>query len=213
MEELEQHLEVANMLHNELVVTCMHAYVQEVNLTPKELHSLVQNTMLTRWKIPSWVPPQKVGYPNAPTGVNRPRHSDSLEEWAHWLWRYPREAAMHPGIHRGRDGISPTSVREMLLAMGCAPHGNGLASVRNTFVMRAAQLVATLVLYCCLVAKLRLSIAVMMRVTAPAPSKNISIEDVAHLFVADKVTIPQVSDTHEWSTLVLQNLVGSIDAS
>jgi hypothetical protein len=187
-------------------------------LTPKELHLLVQNTMLMRWKIPSWVLPearlpQKVGNPNAPAGVNTPRHSDSPEEWACWLWRYPREAATCPGIHRGRDGISLASVRGMLLVTGCAPHGNGLASMRNTFIMRAAQLVATPGLYCHLVAELRLSIAVLTRVTAPAPSENISVEDVAHLFMADRVTIPQVSDTHKWGTLVLQNLVGGVDMS
>jgi hypothetical protein len=74
----------------------MRAYVQEVNMTPKELHSPVQNTVLAKWKIPAWVPPEarpppKVGNPNAPAGVNMPRHSDSPEEWARWLWRYPRE--------------------------------------------------------------------------------------------------------------------------
>jgi hypothetical protein len=187
-------------------------------LTPKELHSLVQNAVLTRWKIPSWLlpearPPQKVGNPNAPTGVNTPRHSDSHEEWAHWLWRYPREAATCPGIHRGRDGISLASVRGMLLVMGHAPCGNGLASARNTFIMRATQLVATPGLYCHLVAELRLSVAATMRVTAPAPSENISIKDVARLFAADGVTIPQVSDAYEWGALVLRNIVGGIDAS
>jgi hypothetical protein len=185
---------------------------------PKELCSLVQNTALMRWKIPSWVPPearlpQKVGNPDAPAGMNTPRHSDSPEEWVCWLWRYLREAAMCPGIHRGRDGISLASVRGMLLVMGCAPHGNGLASARNTFIMRAAQLVATPGLYCCLVAKLRLSIAAMTRATAPAPSKNVSIKDMAHLFTADGVTIPQVLDTHKWGTLVLWNIAGGIDVS
>jgi hypothetical protein len=118
---------------------------------------------------------------------------------------------MHSGIHRGRDGISLASVGGMLLVTGHAPHGNGLVSMRNVFVMRAAQLVETPGLYRHLVAKLRLSIAVMTRVTAPAPSKNVSIEDVACLFAADGVTIPQVSDAHEWGTSVLQNLVSSID--
>jgi hypothetical protein len=183
---------------------------------PKELCSPVQNTVLMRWKIPSWVPPearppQKVGNPNAPTGMNTPRHLDSPEEWACWLWRYLREAATHPGIHRGRDGISLALVRGMLLATGHAPCGNELASARNAFVMRAAQLVATPGLYHCLVAELRLSIAVMMRVTAPATSKNVSIKDMAHLFTVDGVTIPQVLDTHEWGTLVLQNIAGGVD--
>jgi hypothetical protein len=117
---------------------------------------------------------------------------------------------MCPGIHRGRDGISLASVRGMLLVMGCSPCSNGLVSTRNTFVMRAVQLVASPGPYHHLVAKLRLSIAATARVTALAPSENVSIEDVAHLFVADGVTIPQVSDTHEWGTLVLQNIVGGV---
>jgi hypothetical protein len=36
MEELEQHLEVVNMLRNELVVAHMRAYVREANMTAKE---------------------------------------------------------------------------------------------------------------------------------------------------------------------------------
>jgi hypothetical protein len=185
---------------------------------PKELCLPVQNATLMRWKIPSWVPPearlpQKVGNPNTPTGVNTPRHSDSPEEWACWLWRYLREAAMHPGIHRGMDGISLASVRGMLLVTGHAPCGNGLVSMRNVFIMRATQLVATPGLYHHLVAGLKLSIAATTRVTAPVLSKNISIEDVAHLFMADGVTIPQVSDAHKWGTSVLRNLAGGIDAS
>jgi hypothetical protein len=112
------------------------------------------------------------------------------------LWRYLREAAMCPGIYRGRDGISLASVTGMLLVMGCAPHSNGLASMRNVFAMRATQLVATPGLYHHLVAELRLSIAVTTRVTAPAPSKNVSVKDMAHLFTADGVIIPQVSDAH-----------------
>jgi hypothetical protein len=74
-------------------------------------------------------------------------------------------------------------------------------------------LVATPGLYCHLVAELRLSIAEMMRVTAPAPSENISIKDVACLFAADGVTIPQVSDAHKWGTSVLWNLVGGVNVS
>jgi hypothetical protein len=57
----------------------MHAYVQKANMTPKELHSPVQNAALVKWKIPVWVPPEarpppRVGNPNAPAGVNTPRH-------------------------------------------------------------------------------------------------------------------------------------------
>ena len=87
VEELEQHLEAANMPGNELAVACMSAYVQEANMVPKELRSPVQNIALMEWKIPSWMLPPKAGNPNAPTGVNTPRHSDSPKEWACWLWR------------------------------------------------------------------------------------------------------------------------------
>jgi hypothetical protein len=75
--------------------------------------------------------------------------------------------------------------------------------MKNTFIMRAAQLVVTPGLYHHLVAKLRLCIAAMMRITAPAPSGNVSIKPVACLFAVDGVTIPQVSDVHEWGTSVL----------
>jgi hypothetical protein len=101
----------------------------------------------------------------------------------------------------------------MLLVMGCAPHSSGLVSARNMFVMRAAQLVVTPGLYCHLVAELRLSIVVTMRVTALAPSENVSVKDVACLFTVDGVTIPQVLDAHEWGTLVLSNTLSGVDAS
>jgi hypothetical protein len=213
VEELEQHLEAANTPRNELAVAHMHAYVREANMTPEELRSLVQNTALAKWKIPVWVLPPKVGNPNAFAGVNMPRHSDSPEEWARWLWRYPREAFTRPGIHRGGDGISLTSVRGMLLVTGRAPCGMGMARVRNAFILRAAQLVVTPGLYRRLVAELRLSIVMEVRVTVPAPSENISVEDVARLFAADGVTIPQVLDAYEWGNSVLQSMSSGVDAS
>lgn len=100
----------------------------------------------------------------------------------------------------------------MLLVTGCAPHSSGMALVRNTFLLRAAHLLATLGLYCRLVAELRLSIA-GPRMTVPAPSKNISIEDVVRLFTVDGVTIPQVLDAHEWGVSVLQSILSSMDVS
>jgi len=45
------------------------------------------------------------------------------EEWARWLWRYPREVAMHPGILRAHYGINLSSVRGMLMVMVRALHG------------------------------------------------------------------------------------------
>jgi len=48
-------------------------------------------------------------------GINMPWTTDPPEEWARWLWRYPREAATHPGILRAHYGINLSSVRGMLM--------------------------------------------------------------------------------------------------
>jgi hypothetical protein len=103
LEELYQHLEVANTPGNELAVAWMRAYIREAQNVPKETRSLVQCKALTRWKIPTCVlaearPTQRVGDPNAPAVVNTPWLADPPEEWARWLWRYPREAETRPGI-------------------------------------------------------------------------------------------------------------------
>jgi hypothetical protein len=152
LEELDQHLEVANTPRNELAVAQMHAYIREAKNVPKETHSLVQCEALTRWKIPTWVPAearptQRLGDPNALARVNMLQLADPLEERVRWLWRYPREAETHLGIQRGREDISLPSVRGMLLVTGRAPHGLGIANARHAFILRTAQLLATPSLY------------------------------------------------------------------
>jgi hypothetical protein len=126
VEELEQHLEAANIQGNELALTRMRAYVRDAQNVPRENRSPMQNAALLKWKTPAWVPiearpPVRGGDQNAPAGVNTPRLTDPAEDWARWMWRYPREAETRPGIRRGRDGMSLSSIRGLLLVTGRAP--------------------------------------------------------------------------------------------
>ena len=104
----------------------MCTYVREVHLLAKEAWSPLQNATLVKWKTPNWVPVEarplaKQSDPSTPVGINTPQTTDPPEEWARWLWRYPREAAMHPGILRAHYGINLSSVRGMLMVMARAP--------------------------------------------------------------------------------------------
>jgi hypothetical protein len=77
MEELEQHLEVANIQGNELALTCMQAYIWDIQNVPRENQSPMQNAALLKWKTLGWVPieahlPVRGGEQNAPAGVNTP---------------------------------------------------------------------------------------------------------------------------------------------
>jgi hypothetical protein len=45
------------------------------------------------------------------------------------------------------------------------------------------------------------------------PSDNITVEDVARMFVADGITILQVQDAHEWGQLALERLAVGMDAA
>ena len=106
MEELEWHLDAANIPGNKLALSRMRTYVRDAQNVPREMRSPVQNAALMKWKTPGWVPaemkpPGKSGEQNAPPGVNTPRLTDPAEDWAWWMWRYPREAETHPGIRRG----------------------------------------------------------------------------------------------------------------
>jgi hypothetical protein len=103
MEELDHHLDMASVPENKLALTCMHAYVRDAQNILKEARSLVQNTALLKWKILGWVlaeaqPPVKGSDKDAPVRVNIPRLTDSPEEWAWWMWRYPRKVETCPGI-------------------------------------------------------------------------------------------------------------------
>jgi len=60
-------------------------------------------------------PLMKQSDPNTLVRINMPWTTDPPEEWARWLWRYPREVAMHPGILRAHYGINLSSVRGMLM--------------------------------------------------------------------------------------------------
>ena len=86
----------------------------------------MQNAALVKWKTPNWVPAEarplaKQSDLSIPVGINTPRTTDPPEEWARWLWRYPREAAMCPGILRARYGINLALVRGMLIVTVRAP--------------------------------------------------------------------------------------------
>jgi hypothetical protein len=56
MEELEQHLEAANIQGNELALTHMRAYIQDAQNVPRENRLPMQNAALLKWKTPGWVP-------------------------------------------------------------------------------------------------------------------------------------------------------------
>jgi hypothetical protein len=218
MEELEQHLEAANIQGNKLALTHMQAYVWDAQNVPRENRSPMQNAALLKWKTPGWVPiearlPVRGGNQNAPAGVNTPRLTDPAEDWARWMWRYPRKAETHPGIHRGRDSMSLSSIRGLLLVTGHAPRGVGVICEQNMFMTRAAKLMATPGRYRQLVEERRMTIATIPRITMAQLSENIMVEDVAAMFTVDGVTIAQVSDTFEWGHSMLLNLSNGVDTS
>jgi hypothetical protein len=94
--------------------------------------------------------------------------------------------------------------------------GNGactLWSRSNTFMTRAAELMATPGRYRWLVEERRMTIAAIPRITTAQPSENVTVEDVAAMFAADGVTIAQVSDAFEWGRSMLLNLSNGVDVS
>jgi len=87
----------------------------------------MQNTTLVKWKTPNWVLAEarlltRQSNPNTPVRINTPRTTDPPEEWARWLWRYPREAVTHPGILRAQYGINLSSIRGLLMVTVRALH-------------------------------------------------------------------------------------------
>jgi len=69
---------------------------------------------------PNWVPAEvrlltRQSNPNTPVRINTPQATDPPEEQSRWLWRYPREAVMHPGILRPQYGINLSSTRGLLM--------------------------------------------------------------------------------------------------
>ena len=115
MAQLDNYIKAANRHGDMMAVACMCAYVREAQLISREERSPLQEAALMKWRIPDWVPAErrssaKAGDPNALAGVNTPRMTDSPEEWARWMWRYPQELTTRPGIHHVRDGISLSSI-------------------------------------------------------------------------------------------------------
>src|ERR1700723_771302 len=100
----------------------------------------------------------------------------------------------------------------MLMAAGRAPRGNGIIHTRNTFLTRAMQLIMTLGRYQQLVDELHLTIATTTRMTMMEPSDNVTLKDVARLFVGDGYTIAQVRDAFEWGQMALLNWSQGMDA-
>ena len=164
MAQLDNYIEAANRHGDMTAVARMCAYVREAQLMSREERSPLQEAALMKWRIPDWVPAEgrssaKAGDPNAPAGVNTPRMMDLPEEWARWMWRYPRELTTRPGIRHVRDGISLSSVRGMQMALGRAPRGASVQHARHTFILRLAELLATRGMYRQLVDQLCLNIA------------------------------------------------------
>jgi hypothetical protein len=213
MEELELHLKKAEMLGDERAVARMRAYVRDAQMVKKEERSPLQGAALLKWKTPSWVSVTRTGDPNVPVGVNTPRLVDLPDDWARWLWRYPQEVDVRPGIRRARDGMSLLSIRGFLLAAARAPKGAKIQRARHMFLLRAAELVATPGRYRQLVDELRLTIASFPRVMTAQPSDNVTVEDIARLFAVDETTILQVRDAHEWGQLALGRMAVGTDAA
>ena len=179
---------------------------------PNMAQSPIQNEVIAKWKTPAWVQPANVrGNPNVPMGVNTPRLMDPPEEWARWLWRYPREVSHRPGIWRGNNSVALTSVQGLLLVMGCAPCGDGVQREQMVFFMRAAELLATPGLYRRLIGELCLNIETVPRLMAADLSVNMMVEDMAHLFAQDGITIQQVADVYEWAQTYLQTMSVGMD--
>jgi len=200
------------------VYSNMRTYVREAHLLAKEAWSPLQNATLVKWKTPNWVPAEarplaKQSDPSTPVGINTPRTTNPPEEWARWLWRYPREAATHPGILRARYGINLSSVRGMLMVTARAPRRVIAHQTRSAFLIHVAQLISTPGLYWCLVDDLHLTIATTPRITPAQMSDNITVEDVVRLFAGDGITIPQISDAFEWGQTALAGWSTGSDAS
>jgi hypothetical protein len=102
--------------------------------------------------------------------------------------------------------MSLSSIRGLLLVTGHAPRGVGVIREQNTFMTRAAELMATPGRYRWLVEERRMTIATIPRIMMVQPSENITVEDVAAMFTVDGVTIAQVSDAFEWGRSMLLNL-------
>jgi len=100
----------------------------------------MQNAAMVKWKTPSWVPAgmrplMKQSNPNTPAGMNTPQVMGPPEEWAQWLWRYPREVMMFPVIRRAQYGINLSSVRGLLMVIARAPCGVTVFWPRNVFLI------------------------------------------------------------------------------
>ena len=218
MEQLEQHLEVANRPGDRLALARMCAYVRTAHFMCKEEQSLLQEATISKWRTPDWVPTKarpaaRTVDPNAPAGVNTPRMIDQPQEWAAWMWRYPRELQSRPGIRSSWDRMLLSSVRGMQMAMGRAPRGDGTQRAQNTFLLRVAELLATRGMYRTLVDQLRLTIASTTRFTMAWTSDNVTLNNIAWVLVEDGVTIPQVRDTHDWGVTALNQWAQNADVS
>jgi len=94
--ELDQYIATAHISGSWAVYSNMCTYVREAHLLAKEAWSPLQNATLVKWKTPNWVPAEarplaKQSDPSTPVGINTPWTTDPPEEWARWLWRYPRD--------------------------------------------------------------------------------------------------------------------------
>ena len=158
----------------------------------------MKNTSQVKWKTPNWVPAEarplaKQSDLSTLVGINTPQTTDPPEEWARWLWRYPREAATHPGILRAHYGINLSLVRGMLMVMARAPRG-AIDRTWSAFLICMAQLISTPGLYQHLIDNLHLTIAMTPCITLAQMSDNTTVEDVVRLFAGDGITIPHISD-------------------
>jgi len=82
---LDQYITAAHIPGSWAAYSNMHAYVQEAHILQKEAWSPMQNSALTKWKTPSWVPADmrpltKQSNPNTPLRVNTPQSTDPPED-------------------------------------------------------------------------------------------------------------------------------------
>jgi len=122
---------------------------------------------------------------------------------------------MCPGILRAQYeyGINLSLIRGLLLVTVRAPCGVMAHQTRSVFLIHAAQLLSTPVLYRHLVDELHFTIVTTPHVTLVQLSDNVTVKDVASLFTRDGITIPQISDAFKWGQMALEGWSAGSEAS
>jgi len=145
--KLDQYIAAAHISGSWAVYSNMHTYVQEAHLLAKEVWSPLQNAAPgqmedTQLGASRGKATRETEWPEHTSRDKHPQTTDPPEEWARWLWRYPREVAMCPGIFRARYWINLSSVRGMLMVMVRAPHRVIAHHTQSAFLICVAQLIS-----------------------------------------------------------------------